>query len=79
MGFNSGIRLRKIKSPTLIMHGKEDIMVPPANAEFLAKKIPNAKLVMLDNAGHFLFQPDPEKAINTINNFLTEEIVLKAQ
>ena len=78
MGFNSGVRLRKINASTLIMHGKEDVNVPPENAEILAKRIPNAKLVMLDNAGHFLFQPDPEKAINTINDFLTEKIEIEA-
>lgn len=76
MGFSSGMRLKKIKAPTLIMHGKEDIMTPPENAEILAKRIPHAKLVMLENVGHFLFQP--EIVSNTINDFLTEKIEIEA-
>jgi pimeloyl-ACP methyl ester carboxylesterase len=79
MGFSSGMRLRKIKLPTLILHGKEDIIVPPGNAEILAKRIPRAKLIMLDNVAHFLFQPNPERVYNEINSFLSEEIKIEAQ
>ena len=77
MGFSSGMRLKKINAPTLIMHGKEDIMAPPENAEILAKRIPNAKLVMLDNTGHFLVSA-PEKVINILNDFLTGKIEIEA-
>jgi len=71
MGFSSGMRLRKIKAPTLILHGKEDVINPPGNAEILAKRIPRAKLIMLDNVAHFLFQPNPEIVHNAINEFLS--------
>ncbi|MHA2367096.1 MAG: alpha/beta fold hydrolase, partial [Candidatus Hodarchaeales archaeon] len=32
-GFSSGLKLKKIKAPTLIMHGREDIINPVENAE----------------------------------------------
>ena len=79
MGFSSGMRLRKIKAPTLILHGKEDVIVPPGNAEILAKRIPGAKLIMLDNVAHFLFQPKPERVYKVINDFLSEKIEIEAQ
>ncbi|MCP4763094.1 MAG: alpha/beta fold hydrolase, partial [archaeon] len=43
MKFSSGRRLNKITIPTLVMHGKEDILVPPENSVIIAKSIPNAK------------------------------------
>ncbi|MFX1571109.1 MAG: alpha/beta fold hydrolase [Promethearchaeota archaeon] len=79
MGFNAARRLKKINIPTLILNGKEDILVPPGNAEILAKGIPNAKKVILENTAHFLFQPDTEKVTNLISEFLTEKVVLEAQ
>jgi len=72
LGFNTFRRLKKIKAPTLIIHGKEDILVPPGNAEILAREIPGAKLVLLDNAAHLFSQPDPEKSSSAIQEFLTE-------
>jgi pimeloyl-ACP methyl ester carboxylesterase len=77
MGFSSGMRLKKISAPTLIMHGREDIIAPPENAEILAKRIPNAELVMLDKTGHFLVSA-PEKVINILNDFLTGKIEIEA-
>ena len=68
--FNSFKRLKTISTPSLIIHGKEDILLPPQNAEILAKEIPNAKLVLFDDAGHIIFQPEPEKVLGTIVEFL---------
>ena len=78
LGFNAARRLRNINIPTLILHGKEDILIPPGDAEILAKGIPNARKVILDNVAHFLFQPNPEKVTNLISKFLTEKVELKA-
>ena len=45
----------RISSPTLVIHGAEDRYVPPANARALAEAIPNAKLRVLEGAGHLVF------------------------
>ena len=44
-----------ITSPTLVIHGAEDRYVPVANAAALAGAIPDARLRVLDNAGHLVF------------------------
>jgi 3-oxoadipate enol-lactonase len=44
-----------ITSPTLVIHGVDDRYVPVANAVALAEAIPDAKLRVLDNAGHLVF------------------------
>ena len=78
MSFNAARKLKTINIPTLILHGKEDVLVPPGNAEILAKGIPNARKVILDNTAHFLFQPDTEKVTTLISEFLTEKVELEA-
>ena len=45
----------RIASPTLVIHGAEDRYVPPANARALAEAIPDARLVVLEGAGHLVF------------------------
>jgi 3-oxoadipate enol-lactonase len=45
----------RITSPALVIHGAEDRYVPVANAAALAEAIPDAKLRVLDNAGHLVF------------------------
>ncbi|MFW9882281.1 MAG: alpha/beta fold hydrolase [Candidatus Thorarchaeota archaeon] len=78
MSYSSAMKLKKIMAPTIIFHGTEDVVVPPGNAEILAKRIPNAKVVMLDDAGHILFQPNPERVVNTTIEFLLGNIDIEA-
>ena len=69
MDFDSYERLSMINVPTLILHGKKDIMIPPENASVLAEAIPNAKLVVFENSAHFLAE-DADKVLEAIMNFL---------
>ena len=71
LDFNSYERLKDIKSPTLVISGKEDILVPHENSILLAENIPGAKLILLDNLGHGLFTPDPKLITDLIIDFLT--------
>jgi len=47
-------RLRKIAAPTLVIHGREDPLVPLAGGIDTAKHIPGAKLEVIDGMGHNL-------------------------
>ncbi|MFX1572969.1 MAG: alpha/beta fold hydrolase [Promethearchaeota archaeon] len=73
MSFNAARRLKEIEKPTLILQGKEDILIPPGNAEILAKGISGAKLIMLENAAHLFFQPEPQRVVKLIKEFLYEK------
>jgi pimeloyl-ACP methyl ester carboxylesterase len=70
MKFSSSKKLQNIKSPTLVMHGKQDILIPPKNAEVLAKLIPGAKIALFDNSAHALFSQETEKVTKTVIEFL---------
>jgi pimeloyl-ACP methyl ester carboxylesterase len=62
-------RLGGIKAPTLVLHGAEDRMVPPANGRALAAAIPGAELLILDDAGH-LYTTDEPAADEAVLGFL---------
>ncbi|MGV9455379.1 alpha/beta fold hydrolase [Streptomyces sp. NPDC003635] len=46
--------LSRITAPTLVLHGTEDPMFPPAHAEATAAAVPGARLVMVEGMGHTL-------------------------
>ena len=45
-------RLRTIKAPTLVIHGREDPLVPLAGGIDTAEHIPGARLEIIDGMGH---------------------------
>jgi 3-oxoadipate enol-lactonase len=51
-------RLFDIRCPTLVCGGRYDGIAPPANLEFLAGRIPGARLELFDG-GHLFFIQDP--------------------
>ena len=53
-------RVQRIETPTLVVHGRHDRIVPVANAEILAERIPRAELRILDEAGHLYSTEQPE-------------------
>jgi pimeloyl-ACP methyl ester carboxylesterase len=52
-------RLDQITAPTLVIHGEEDLAMPPQNARVLAERIPNAVLKLKPQAGHLYFIDEP--------------------
>ncbi len=62
-GYDSALRLHLIKSPTLVITGAADRIVPPENSDFIAKRIPGAKLVKIKDGSHALFM-EKRKAFN---------------
>jgi pimeloyl-ACP methyl ester carboxylesterase len=62
-------RLSHIHVPTLILFGAHDNVVPPANGSLLAEKIPNSKVVIFPDAGHFFPIEIPEAASRAVIEF----------
>jgi pimeloyl-ACP methyl ester carboxylesterase len=59
-------RLGEIAVPTLVIHGGADPLFPPGHAEALANEIPDARLVVLDGAGHVLHPADHDAVVRAI-------------
>jgi len=46
--------VRRITAPTLVIHGRDDPLVPLANGEDTAKKIAGSEYTVIDGMGHDL-------------------------
>jgi 3-oxoadipate enol-lactonase len=53
-------RVEEIRAPTLVVHGEQDVLIPPANGERLAAAIPGAELALWPGAAHLYFTDEPE-------------------
>jgi 3-oxoadipate enol-lactonase len=63
-------RLEEIKAPTLVVHGTEDAVVDPRNANLLADRIPGARVERLPGCGHLPFWEEPDTFASLIREFL---------
>jgi pimeloyl-ACP methyl ester carboxylesterase len=57
--------LPDITTPVTIVNGGHDRVVPVANAEFLADRLPNSRLEIID-AGHFVWEEAPTEYASVI-------------
>jgi pimeloyl-ACP methyl ester carboxylesterase len=62
-------RLNQMAAPTLVVHGEQDVFIPPANALVLAERIPGAQLRLWPDAGHMYIVDEP-RADREIARFL---------
>jgi pimeloyl-ACP methyl ester carboxylesterase len=68
-------RLNRMAAPTLVVHGEQDVFVPPANALVLAERIPGAQLRLWPDAGH-MYTIDEPRADHEIARFLLRHSAL---
>lgn len=71
-------QLSAIVVPTLILVGKEDKITPPDAARLMRDKIPNATLVILENAAHLANLENATLFNGQLNQFLHRSLVLKS-
>ena len=63
-------RLSEIPAPTLVLHGRYDL-VPTAMSRALAQAMPLGRLVVLDS-GHFPYLEDPDGLLSAISAFYVD-------
>jgi pimeloyl-ACP methyl ester carboxylesterase len=56
--------------PTLILTGDDDVIISPRKGKLLQKQIPNAHLVNIPGAGHYLQIEEPTRVAEEIAGFL---------
>jgi pimeloyl-ACP methyl ester carboxylesterase len=69
--FGTYRRLGNVQHRTLVIHGDEDILVPPVNAQVLHDSIPNAELALLPG-GHVFFHEHPELFLSSLDRFFAD-------
>ncbi len=65
-------RLDEIKTPTLVMAGRDDFQFPPEHQEALAAGIAGARLQIIERAGHNAPTEQPAEVIRAVEDFMTQ-------
>lgn len=63
--------LESIQAPTLVMHRRGDRHVRNGHAQYVAERVPHARLVEFDGDDHVWFAGDADVVIDEIESFLT--------
>lgn len=62
--------MRSIAAPTLVVQGARDPYIPREHAERVVADVPDGRLVVIEEGGHFLPMDAPEAVAAAINGFL---------
>ena len=62
-----------VHAPSLVMHRRDDVLVPPANSRYLAEHLPDVRYVELDGADHPLWVGENERFFDELNRFLSTD------
>jgi proline iminopeptidase len=63
-------RLGEIKAPTLVLAGRDDFLFPPEHQVELAAGIPDARLRIIERAGHNSHEERPVEVLSAVTRFL---------
>jgi proline-specific peptidase len=63
-------QLRSIEAVTLVVVGDDDFIAGPACAEAMLRELPDAELVTIPDAGHFVYVEQPEGFRASLTDFL---------
>jgi pimeloyl-ACP methyl ester carboxylesterase len=64
--------LKKVLTPTLIIWGKQDAIIPVECSEIFRQAIPNSDLKIIDHCGHSPALEKPQEFMSTVTEFLSK-------
>lgn len=62
-----------VKARTLLVWGEQDQATPLADAQVMASKIPDNRLVVIPHAGHYPFLDQPGRVFEALDNFFLDD------
>ena len=65
--------LRKVTAPVLVIHGADDLQSEAATRMYV-DAFPNADFAVIQNAGHFSFEDQPEQFSSLLKSFLEKTV-----
>lgn len=71
-GIDLSDRFAALRVPVLAITGRDDHFAPPDRAEELQRRIPGARLAVIDGAGHMLTSEQPAAFNAAVERFLAE-------
>jgi pimeloyl-ACP methyl ester carboxylesterase len=65
-GHDTSKRLGGLQTPTLVIHGTVDQMLPVQNGHMIAGLIPDSRLEIFDDVGHLFFWEEPQRSAELV-------------
>lgn len=62
--------LQELEIPTLVAWGQQDAIVPPSTGQEWVEALPDARLELVDGAGHYVEMEQPDRLAELINAFV---------
>ncbi len=72
-GWSAADRLAAITAPTLVVTGSYDVLLPPAQARRIARRVPGAHLVELAGSAHFPWYDQPAEFFTVLEAWYAEQ------
>ncbi|MEQ1439040.1 alpha/beta hydrolase [Fontimonas sp. SYSU GA230001] len=63
-------RIPKLTTPTLILWGGQDRLIPPAMGQRFQREIAGSQLIVFDDLGHVPHEEDPQRTLSAARGFL---------
>ena len=64
-------RVYRLTAPTLVVWGKNDLLIPTVYAEYWKKLVPQAEVTLIDKAAHMPPYEQPEAFVTAVTRFLS--------
>jgi pimeloyl-ACP methyl ester carboxylesterase len=68
--YDGAVTATRVRTPTLVLGGEDDLMTPPKLTRELAAAITGARAVVVPGAGHMIVQEQPERFFAEVESFL---------
>ncbi len=75
LDFNFGPAISQVRSPTLIIWGERDEVMPSRIGQLLDDRIADSELVFVKNAGHLPMDDAPDEFVSLVDHFLDSKVV----
>lgn len=62
--------LEQVNVPTLICHGRHDVVAPPGWSEYMVPRIPECRLAWFENSGHALIVEEADEFSRELADFV---------
>ena len=72
--FNVVDRLREVVAPVLVLGGRYDWIIPPAQVERLHALVPHSEVVIFERSGHFSFVEEQDRFVAIVTEWLARVV-----
>jgi non-heme chloroperoxidase len=63
-------RLEQVAIPTILFHGRHDVVADPGWAQYMADRVDAARLIWFENSGHALIVEEPDRFSKELAAFI---------